>query len=183
LESLPKASPKTLHVLRGDGDDAQSFEVALSPLTFDGTGWPLVGVRFEAFDVGLAQSGARAARAVALYSGKTLAALWKLLQGDEETRAATSGPPGIVKELKEAASRGLADFLWLLAFLNISLGLLNLLPVPALDGIKVLIMIGEGVFRREVNPYVLAVVNLVGLVLLLGLIVTVSIRDITKLLG
>lgn len=183
LEALSTTSPMALYALRGEGDEAVPIEATLPPLPRDVAGWPLVSLRFEPFDVGLAESGARAARAVVVYSGKTLAALGKLLEGDEATRAATSGPPGIVKELKDAARRGLADFLWLLAFLNISLGLLNLLPIPALDGTKVLIMAGEGIFRREVNPYALAVIHLVGLVLLLGLIAVVSIRDVTKLLG
>lgn len=183
LESLSTSSPMTLYVLRGEGDDARPLEATLPPLSPEAPGWPFVSLRFDAFDVGVAESASRAAQAVVLYSGKTLAALGKLLGGDEATRAATSGPPGIVKELKDAAKRGLPDFLWLLAFLNLSLGLLNLLPIPALDGIKVLILAGEGLFRREVNPYALAIVNLVGIVLLLGLIAIVSIRDVTKLLG
>lgn len=167
-----------LVLLRGAGEAASRVDVTLPPGARDGGRFS-----FEEHEVGLFEAGGQAVTACWTYSARTLEALGRLVAGDEDVRASTSGPPGIVKELKEAVSRGMADFLWLLAFLNISLGLFNLLPVPALDGIKALVLVVEGAIRREVNPIAMAVVNLIGLVLLMGLILAVSVKDVLQMVG
>ncbi len=185
-EALSPKQPAELVVLRGEGEQAARLDVtlpALSVATAEKIGPTALGgaLTFEAYDVGIIDAGGRALAACYTYSAKTLEALGKLALGDKDVLASTSGPPGIVKELKQAVQRGMADFLWLLAFLNISLGLFNLLPVPALDGIKALVIVIEAAIRRDINPTALAVVNLVGLVLLLGLIMVVSVKDILKM--
>jgi regulator of sigma E protease len=174
----------SLYVARPvEGEDPRKAEATLGALaaaTAEAMGATLTFVEEQGSP--LAAAG-QAGDAVWTYSKKTLEALGQLVAGDKEVRESTSGPPGIVKELKDAVQRGLADFLWLLAFLNVSLALLNLLPVPALDGIKALTLLVEGLLRRELNPYVIAIVNLVGFTLLLGLILLVSIKDLVKMVG
>lgn len=176
LERFEAGRTASLVLVRGEGEDARRVDVALEARE---------GGRFsfEPYEVGLLEAGGQALSACWTYSVRTLEALGRLVAGDKEARSSTAGPPGIVVELKEAVSRGLIDFLWLLAFVNLSLGLFNLLPIPALDGIKALVLVVEGVMRREVNPVAMAIVNLIGLVVLMGLIVALSVKDIAQMFG
>ena len=61
-----------------------------------------------------------------------------------------SGPVGIVSAIGQAASMGVAEVLSMLALLTVNLGVFNLLPVPALDGGKLVFLALEGIFRRPV---------------------------------
>jgi regulator of sigma E protease len=89
-----------------------------------------------------------------------------------------SGPIGITKQMAKQAERGGLDFLEFVALLSVYLGLFNLLPLPALDGGRAVFLIIESVRRRSVNPRVEAAVHTVGFVLLLGLLIIVSFKDI-----
>lgn len=108
-----------------------------------------------------------------------LAALGKLFTKPSEVEAGSV--PAIVKELKKSADRGLLDFIWLLAGLTVMFGLLNLLPVPALDGSKLLLLGVEGVSRRDLPARFQLVFHGIGFMLLLGLMVVLSINDVWKM--
>ena len=112
-------------------------------------------------------------------STATLDALARLITGDPEVSA--SGPIGIVGQLKESAKRSAPDFVWLLAVLSVTLGLMNLLPLPSLDGIKVLVLAVEGIARRDVNPLLQLWVNALGLLVLLVLMAVLSVGDVRAL--
>ena len=62
--------------------------------------------------------------------------------------------------------------------LSVYLGLFNLLPLPALDGGRALFLGVESVIRRKVNPRVEAMVHTAGVVLLIGVLLVVSVKDI-----
>jgi len=89
-----------------------------------------------------------------------------------------SGPIGITKQIAKAAQRGAVDYLGMLILLSVYLGLFNLLPVPALDGGRAMFLAIESITRRRVNPRVEAAVHTAGFVLLLGILVIVSFKDI-----
>jgi regulator of sigma E protease len=89
-----------------------------------------------------------------------------------------SGPIGITKQIAKAASRGAVDFLGILILLSVYLGLFNLLPVPALDGGRAVFLAIESISRKRVNPKIEAAVHTAGFVLLLGVLVIVSFKDI-----
>jgi len=89
-----------------------------------------------------------------------------------------SGPIGITKQIAKAASRGAVDFLVILSLLSVYLGLFNLLPVPALDGGRAMFLAIESLTRKRVNPRVEAAVHTAGFVLLLGVLLIVSFKDI-----
>ena len=93
-----------------------------------------------------------------------------------------SGPVGVVTTISQAVQYGWQDLLSLTALLSINLGIFNLLPIPALDGCKLLFYAFEGVTKRAVPLRVQAVVNAAGLAALLMLMVAVTFSDITKLL-
>jgi regulator of sigma E protease len=93
-------------------------------------------------------------------------------------KAEVSGPPGIVKEAARVAQRGLGEFLGLLGALSAYLGAFNLLPIPALDGGRLLFLGIEAASRRRPNAKLEAHVHAIGLLMLLGLIAVVSVFDI-----
>jgi len=112
-------------------------------------------------------------------SALVLSALGRLFTKPSEVEV--GGVPAIVSELKKSADRGLLDFIWLLAGLTVMFGLLNLLPVPALDGSKLLLLGVEGASRRNLPARFQLVFHGVGFMLLLGLMVLVSISDVWKM--
>lgn len=96
---------------------------------------------------------------------------------------ALSGPVGIAAAGGQAASMGFGNFLYFLAFLSLNLGVLNLLPIPLLDGGHVAFMAIEGVIRREIPPRIKGMIQTVFLVLLLGLMLLVTVNDLDSLFG
>jgi regulator of sigma E protease len=93
-------------------------------------------------------------------------------------QADLEGPIGITKKIAKAAERGAVDFLGIIIVLSVYLGLFNLLPLPALDGGRALFLGIEAITRKRLNPRVEAAVHTAGFVLLLGVLVVVSFKDI-----
>ncbi len=93
------------------------------------------------------------------------------------------GPIRIAQISAKAAERGLGNFLYLLAFLSIQLGILNLLPIPVLDGGHVLFMGYEGIARKPLSAKKRLVAQQVGMFLLLTLMVLVTVNDIDAVWG
>src|SRR5690606_25200282 len=92
-----------------------------------------------------------------------------------------TGPVGIVGLVDDASELGFIYLLSFTAFISINLAVINLAPFPALDGGRLFIVILEAIKRRSISPNVTNVLNLVGFVLLIGLMVVVTIQDILKL--
>lgn len=91
------------------------------------------------------------------------------------------GPVGIAKHTAKAAELGFSYLLNLMALISLSLGIFNVLPVPALDGGRIVFAIIEGLRRRSIRPEIENAIHLVGFVILLGLLVLVTARDIGNL--
>lgn len=92
-----------------------------------------------------------------------------------------SGPVGIYSIVGEYAKSGVSDLLFLMAYLSINVGFLNLLPIPAFDGGHILFILIEIVRRKPVKPEVENMIHTVGLFLLMALMVYVTINDIIRL--
>ena len=92
-----------------------------------------------------------------------------------------SGPVGIYSIVGEQSKTGLYGLMYLLAYLSINVGFINLLPFPAFDGYRAVIIIIETITGKKVNPKVDAIVNNIGLFLLFGLMIFITIKDILKL--
>ena len=92
-----------------------------------------------------------------------------------------SGPVGVVKEIGNAAKTGVANLIFLLAYININLGVFNLLPIPALDGGRAIFILIEMIFGKKISQEKEGYIHMVGLILLLGLIAIVTIKDVIKL--
>jgi regulator of sigma E protease len=94
-----------------------------------------------------------------------------------------SGPVGIVQHIGEAAKTGILDLLSLTALITINLGVFNLLPVPALDGGRLLFLLVEAVRRKKLPPEKEGLVHFVGFALLILLMILATTNDIGKIFG
>lgn len=96
--------------------------------------------------------------------------------------AAVSGPIGISTAIGDAAAQGITSLLYITVLISINLGVMNLLPIPALDGGRLLTLLIEMVTRKKIPAKVEGIINAVGLVLLLGLSMIVMVKDIFQLI-
>lgn len=94
---------------------------------------------------------------------------------------AVSGPVGVAEVVGDAAKMGLDNFLYIVTVLSVNLGVFNLIPFPALDGGRFLFLAIEGIRRKPINRDVEGYINFVGLLLLFGLMIFVTIKDVLKL--
>ncbi len=95
---------------------------------------------------------------------------------------AVSGPIGITKTISDVAQSGQSlNLLYLVIVISINLGIMNLLPLPALDGGHLLLYIVEAIRRKPLKREVEGIINFVGLVLILILAVIIAIKDVISL--
>ena len=95
-------------------------------------------------------------------------------------RNTVSGPVTIARASNYFAQKGVGSYLWLLALLSLSLGILNLLPIPILDGGHLLYYLIELVKGSPVSERVMAAGNFVGLALIAGLMGLAFYNDIVN---
>lgn len=96
--------------------------------------------------------------------------------------SAVSGPIGVTVVIADVARESLRNILPIMALITINLGIFNLLPIPALDGGRLLFILIEMIARKPVPQKYEAVVHTVGFVLLLGLMLLVAAKDIWALI-
>ena len=113
------------------------------------------------------------------YSTAILGGFWQLATGQVGVEQ-LSGPIGTVSAVSQAVQYGWRDVLSLMALLTINVGIFNLLPIPALDGCKLLFLLFEGVTGRAVPQKFQIAVNLLGMAALLWLMTLVTMQDITR---
>lgn len=92
-----------------------------------------------------------------------------------------SGPVGIYSIVGSQSKAGLSGLLYLLAYLSINVGFINLIPFPAFDGYRAVIILIERITRKKVNAKADAIVNQVGLFLLFALMIYITIKDVLRL--
>ena len=95
---------------------------------------------------------------------------------------ALSGPVGIFEVVDKQRKQGLSEIIYLTAYLSINLGLMNILPIPALDGGHVLFVLVELITRKKVNAKVEGIATTVFFFLLMALMLYVTIHDIIRLI-
>ena len=92
-----------------------------------------------------------------------------------------SGPVGIVNEIGSAAKQGILDVIYLAGLISINLGVVNLFPLPALDGGRIIFVIIEVIRRKPVDRNKEGLVHLIGFALLILLMIFITYADIMKL--
>lgn len=127
-------------------------------------------------------------QAVGIGSQQTYVATYETLQGlssliqslvhGENVMSSLSGPIGIAKIVGTTSEFGYRALLGLTAVLSINLAILNILPLPALDGGRIIMVLGEKVARRKIPITWMMIVNGIGFICLALLIILVTIKDI-----
>ncbi len=91
-----------------------------------------------------------------------------------------AGPVGIATIVSQTS--GIADFVYLLSVISLSLGLTNLLPIPPLDGGKLVIYIAEAIKRKPLKEDTSLKIQMLGFIFIIGLSVFVMYNDITRIM-
>jgi regulator of sigma E protease len=94
-----------------------------------------------------------------------------------------AGPIGIASIGSQAVAQGFAAVVVLAAVISVNLALINLLPIPGLDGGRLFIILIEAVLRRPISPRITTWATLAGMGLLILLMLVVSYHDIVRLIG
>ena len=92
-----------------------------------------------------------------------------------------SGPVGIVTEIGNAAQRSIFDVLWLLIIITLNLGVVNLFPLPALDGGRIIFVLFEMLTKKKLKPETEGIIHFIGFALLIGFMLYITKNDIVRL--
>ena len=171
--------PLSLTVRRG----GETREVHVTPALRGDVG--LTGMTVNPYETRIVEPGFFEAFGMSLrrnyeWSGLIFQTLWGLLTAETSPRQLV-GPVGIAQLSGSAAQVGWIELFSLMAMISLNLGILNLLPIPVLDGGHIFIMGMESVARRDFSMRVKERMLLAGFVLLMMLMVTVIYNDLTRI--
>ncbi len=172
----PRAGqPVEVQVLR----DGRPMSLTVTPRNDNGSG--RIGVKIGFYQrFGFSRAFVEGAR----YSVQTVEQIFQIL-GKIFTRqlsakGALAGPIEIAKQSGEAARIGFKYLLQLMGFISISIAVMNLMPIPILDGGQIFILMVEGVIRRDLSLRLKEVISQVGFVMILLLMFVVIYFDVMK---
>lgn len=109
-----------------------------------------------------------------------ISGLWSMLSGRSEAEVA--GPLGVAQMAGAVAQTGLMNSLLFMAMLSLNLGIINLLPVPLLDGGHIVLLTLEAIMGRKLPPKALHYIQMTGLVILVSIFLFSTSQDISRFL-
>ncbi len=163
--------------------DGETVRLTVTPTADPATKSGVIGVM-------LSEPWRRAGVARAVWTGLTytwdvarslVVSVVRMLTG--RTRPEVAGPIGIAQVVGETARTGIVNLLYLAALLNVNLGLLNLLPVPVLDGGWIVLLAIEAIRRRPLGVEQEAFARMVGMAIIAVLVAFATLSDIARLGG
>lgn len=166
----------TINIVR-DGKQ-ETIKVTPKLVTVNGTRTPLVGITEKTHQ----SFGARIQYGVnttASTTSRIWYALTHLFSGGFSLDK-LGGPVSIAKTTSTVAKTGFLNILFYMAFLSINLGIMNLIPIPALDGGKLILNLLEAILRRPLPASFENVVTVVGAIAMVILMIAVTINDILR---
>jgi len=174
-----------LHMVVRRGDTA--FETHMTPFWDEAEGKYRVGVtiggryRTEHRACGLGEAFVESWDTCVYAGGMIINALKDLVTTGEGLDQ-TSGPVGVVSMVSEqVATGGFEAFVNYLVVISINLGIMNLLPIPGLDGSRLIFMIIEAIRRKPIAPQKEAMVHLIGMLFLFALMIFFTFKDVMNL--
>lgn len=169
-------------VVRRDGEKITLPAVTLEPTIEGEDGRKMIGLTFAEQPDSIGMHINMAVRTSVNYARMVWASLGMLVTGQVGVDQ-LSGPVGVAEVMATTASYSIAAFLQLVAFISINLGVMNLLPLPALDGGRLVFLILEGIRRKPVPAKYEGYIHAAGLMLLLALMVYVTGQDILRIVA
>lgn len=172
LEQVKGSNGKPLRfqVVRGQ----ENLEVTVQPVFQEGR--YVVGILQSSVQGSVLKALSQGPVVTYVYSKGWVTAMVDAVTGQSQVQL--SGPVGITREIASQASAGLTNLLWLTAFLSINLGLFNLLPIPALDGSRLVFILVERIRGRKMDPTRENYVHMIGFLIMIGLVVVVTYGDL-----
>jgi regulator of sigma E protease len=168
----------TIDILR----DGQPMTLQATPKRSGSTGLLGVGIGDATISIkpGLVGAARLSVQKNIQYSGMIFQTVWGLITRETSPKQ-LMGPVAIAQLSGESAQLGWIALFGLMAQISLNLGLLNLLPIPVLDGGHIFIMAMEGVARRDFSSKLKEKMLLAGFVVLMTLMVTVIYNDLTRI--
>ena len=118
-----------------------------------------------------------------IWMGKLVFVSLGMLIGGQASVQDVSGPVGVVSAMNTTAQTGgLIGLLYLASFITVNIGIMNLLPIPALDGGRIFFVLIEAIRRKPIPPEKEGVVHFIGLILLVGIMIFATWNDIMRLI-
>lgn len=151
----------------------RTLDLKATPTESEGKG--LLGVKATRIPIPWTEAAVRSIEYPAMIVGLNLEGIGRMITGKEKPQL--SGPLGLMRETKKAAKAGFSTYLSMIAFLSTAVGFFNMLPVPALDGGRLMFLGYEAVTRRRPNQKVEAQIHMVGMIMLLTTLVLVTYRE------
>ncbi|MGB8601516.1 MAG: RIP metalloprotease RseP, partial [Rhizomicrobium sp.] len=189
-----RTEPMTLVVQRPSYRQNQSFTVGLTPRQIDNK--DAFGMAIRTLGMGVSPPEPSPENSVYIplspwrapvaatsqcwwIADMSLVYVWRMVSHQADTKQ-LSGPVGMAKMARSAASYGIYDLFYLIAFISVSIGLINLFPIPLLDGGHLLYYACELVLGRPLKEQVQEFGFRVGLLLVLGLMVFATLNDLIR---
>jgi len=164
--------------------DGEQLALSVTPELSERTGYGLVGISPRTETVtrrfGVVEAVKQGTARNLELLGLTFSFIWDLVTLNSSIKN-LGGPIMIFQVTGQAAKAGLAQFIAFMAFLSLQLGILNLLPIPVLDGGHLAFLAVEGAIRKPVNVKTRELAQKMGLFLLLLLILVISYNDIVRI--
>ncbi len=172
--------------------NGQEVETILEPTFFEDQGTYMIGISLghplsdERASMGPGESAVESVRFIGNYVSLFFQVPSMLIRGDispsEARPVSIVGISQIAGQAAEASADNgnLFPLLSMIAFINVALGLTNLLPIPALDGGRILFVIVEAIRGRRIEPERESMVHIIGMAVLLGLMVLLIVQDLVN---
>ncbi len=160
----------------------ERFEKTITPIFDETAGKALFGFKPRFVNPGFFATVSYAFWECIYVIKSVFLSLWWLVTGGVSV-SEMSGPVGIVREIGSAAKAGWQYVLDFAGLISVNLGVMNLLPVPALDGGRILFLLIEKIRGKKMNPETEGKINLIFLGLLLLFMLFVTFSDVMKIFG
>jgi regulator of sigma E protease len=171
-----KEKPFNLKVQR----DTQTLDFTIKPILNPKTSMYMIGVSSTLVQGSITESLKSGFTQTFVSIKQMVTFIGNAFQG-KISSADVGGPVAIVKLSGQAAKVGFWTLLWFTAFLSINLGIINLIPFPALDGGWVIIILIEAITGRKIDENKIGIVNMIGFTVLIAFAIFITFKDILRL--
>jgi regulator of sigma E protease len=161
--------------------ESKQFGITVKPEMNEELGRPLIGIiqSYENVKLGLFRSFWEGTTYTVVLVWRMLVALWLMITG--KMAAAVAGPVGIAQIVSKAASQGLSQLFQLIALISVNLGLINLLPIPILDGGHIMFAFFEKIKGAPLDPKKVNIASIIGLAFILTIFLFFTWQDIIRI--
>ena len=177
IKIQPQGKEMQLTVVRGE----QELKIFVAPYIDEASQESKIGILPQTKHYSVFSAIGLGFRQAYEFTRLLLVSLFQMITGKLEAELA--GPVGIVNIVGQAAQFGFPNLLMLLGVLSINLGVVNLLPVPALDGSRIVFLGIEKLRGKPMNPNREGFIHFVGLMALFGLMIFITYQDIARLIN